>query len=46
MIFDDVVHFYLLHSFLKNAVLISNLSCARSVCADGGGSCYFCSPTL
>lgn len=46
MIFDDVVHFYLLHSFAMSAVLISTLSCARSVCADGGGSCCFCSPTL
>lgn len=31
MISDDVVRFYLLHPFVKCAVLISNLSGARSV---------------
>lgn len=43
MIFNDVVHFYLLHLFVKDAVLISNLSSAHCVYTDGRGSCYFCS---
>lgn len=46
MIFNDVVHFYLLHLFVKNAVLMSNLSSTYSVYTDGGGSCYFCSAML
>jgi len=46
MIFSDVVRFYLLHLFAKNAVLIPNLSGAHSVGTDGGGSCYFCSAML